>query len=44
MILGDELGIGYDFGQYVVYVGLWIKVLQDDLLEIFWVVVDVEKI
>lgn len=27
MILGDELGIGYDFGQYVVYVGLWIKVL-----------------
>jgi antirestriction protein ArdC len=35
MILGNELGIGHDPGQHVAYVGSWIKVLQEDPLEIF---------
>jgi antirestriction protein ArdC/phage/plasmid primase-like uncharacterized protein len=44
MILGDELGIGHDPGQHAAYVGSWIKILQDDPLEIFRAAADAEKI
>ena len=44
MILGDELGIGHDLGQHAAYVGSWIKVLQDDPLEIFRAASEAEKI
>jgi putative DNA primase/helicase len=44
MILGDELGIGHDPAQHAAYVGSWIKVLQDDPLEIFRAASDAEKI
>ncbi|WP_430233734.1 zincin-like metallopeptidase domain-containing protein [Nitrosomonas communis] len=44
MILGDGLGIGYDPGQHAAYVGSWIKILQDDPLEIFRAAADAEKI
>ncbi len=44
MILGDELGIGHDPGQHAAYVGSWIKVLQEDPLEIFRASADAEKI
>lgn len=44
MILGNELGIGHDPGQHVAYVGSWIKVLQEDPLEIFRAAADAEKI
>ncbi|MGJ0637228.1 zincin-like metallopeptidase domain-containing protein [Xenorhabdus bovienii] len=44
MILGDELGIGHDPEQHVSYVGSWIKVLQNDPLEIFRAAADAEKI
>ena len=43
MILGDELGIGHDPGQHASYVGSWIKVLQDDPLEIFRAAAEAEK-
>lgn len=44
MILGDELGIGYDPGQHAAYVKSWIKVLRDDSMEIFRAAADAEKI
>lgn len=44
MILGAELGIGRDPGQHAAYVGSWIKVLQDDPLEIFRAAAEAEKI
>ncbi|HDW8992297.1 TPA: toprim domain-containing protein, partial [Escherichia coli] len=44
MILGDSLGIGHDPEQHAAYVGSWIKVLQDDPLEIFRASSDAEKI
>ncbi|EJU9617961.1 TPA: zincin-like metallopeptidase domain-containing protein [Pseudomonas aeruginosa] len=44
MILGDELGIGHDPGQHAAYVGSWIKVLQEDPMEIFRAAADAEKI
>lgn len=44
MILGDELGIGHDPSQHVAYVGSWIRVLQDDPLELFRAAADAEKI
>ncbi|MCP4287509.1 MAG: DUF1738 domain-containing protein [Gammaproteobacteria bacterium] len=44
MILGDELGIGHDPDQHAAYVGSWIKVLQEDPLEIFRASADAEKI
>lgn len=44
MILGDELGIGHDPGQHAAYVGSWVKVLQDDPMEIFRAAADAEKI
>lgn len=44
MLLGDELGIGHDPGQHTAYVGSWIKVLQDDPMEVFRAAADAEKI
>lgn len=44
MIIGDELGVGHDTEQHTAYVGSWIKVLQDDPLEIFRAAADAEKI
>ncbi|MEO8626816.1 MAG: zincin-like metallopeptidase domain-containing protein [Betaproteobacteria bacterium] len=44
MILGDELGVGHDPEQHAAYVGLWIKALQDDPLEMFRAAADAEKI
>ena len=42
--LGDELGIGHDPGQHAAYVGSWIKVLENDPLEIFRAAADAERI
>ena len=44
MILGDELGIGHDPGQHAAYVGSWIKVLEENPLEIFRASADAERI
>ncbi len=44
MMLGSELGIGHDVGQHAAYVDSWIKVLEDDHLEIFRAAADAEKI
>ena len=44
MILGDELGIGHDPAQHAAYVQSWIKILEDDPLEIFRAAADAEKI
>lgn len=44
MILGDELGIGYDPSRHAAYVGAWIEVLQNDPLEIFRAAAAAEKI
>ncbi len=44
MILGDELGIGHDPKQHAAYVASWIKVLQDDPLEVFRAAAAAEKI
>lgn len=44
MIISDELGIGHDPRQHAAYVGSWIKILQDDPLEIFRAAADAEKI
>jgi putative DNA primase/helicase len=44
MILGDELGIGHDPAQHAAYVGVWIKLLQSDPLEVFRAAADAEKI
>lgn len=44
MLLGHELGIGHDPGQHVAYVASWIKILEEDPLEIFRAAADAEKI
>jgi putative DNA primase/helicase len=44
MLVGDALGIGHDPGQHAAYVGSWIKVLQDDPMELFRAAADAEKI
>ena len=44
MILGDELGLGHDPGQHAAYVGSWIKVLEENPLEIFRASADAERI
>lgn len=44
MILGDELGIGHDPARHASYVQSWIKVLQNDPMEIFRAASDAEKI
>lgn len=44
IIVGEELNIGHDPGQHAAYVKSWIKVLEDDPLEIFRASSDAEKI
>lgn len=44
MLLGSELGIGHDPSQHTAYIKSWIKVLEDDPLEIFRASADAEKI
>ena len=44
MILGSELGLGHDPAQHASYVASWIKILQNDPLEIFRAAADAEKI
>jgi hypothetical protein len=43
-MLGDRLAIGHDPGQHAAYVQSWIKVLQDDPLELFRAARDAERI
>ena len=44
MMLGEEIGIGYDPGQHAAYVNSWIKVLEEDPQEIFRAAADASKI
>ncbi|MFO8834976.1 zincin-like metallopeptidase domain-containing protein [Legionella pneumophila serogroup 1] len=44
MLLGAELGIGHDPSQHTAYIKSWIRVLEDDPLEIFRASTDAEKI
>ncbi|PJE09591.1 zincin-like metallopeptidase domain-containing protein [Legionella sp.] len=44
MILGEELRLGHDPSQHCSYIKSWIKVLEDDPLEIFRAAADAEKI
>lgn len=43
MLLGEELGIGHDPEQHAAYVGSWIRILENDPLEIFRATSDAEK-
>jgi hypothetical protein len=43
-MLGDRLAIGHDPGQHAAYVQSWIKVLEDDPLELFRAARDAERI
>jgi putative DNA primase/helicase len=44
LMLGEQLGVGYDPGQHSAYVGSWIRVLENDPREIFRAAADAEKI
>lgn len=44
MLLGSELGIGHDPSQHTAYIKSWIRVLEDEPLEIFRASADAEKI
>ena len=44
MLLGAELGIGHDPSQHTAYIKSWIRVLENDPLEIFRASADAEKI
>jgi hypothetical protein len=44
MIIGSELGIGYDPGQHAAYAASWIQILEQQPLEIFRAAADGEKI
>jgi putative DNA primase/helicase len=44
MILGAELHIGHNPEQHAAYVSSWIRILEDDPLEIFRAAADAEKI
>jgi len=44
MIIGSELGIGYDPGQHAAYAVSWIQILEDQPFEIFRAAADGEKI
>ncbi len=43
MLVGEALRIGHDPGQHAAYVQSWIKVLEDDPMEIFRASADAEK-
>jgi antirestriction protein ArdC len=44
LIIGAELGTGYDPTQHAAYAASWSKILRDDPLEIFRAAADAEKI
>ncbi len=44
LMLGEQLGIGYDPAQHSAYVGSWIRALENDPREIFRAAADAEKI
>jgi antirestriction protein ArdC len=44
MIIGSQLGIGYDPGQHAAYAASWIQILEDQPFEIFRAAADGEKI
>jgi putative DNA primase/helicase len=44
VIIGSELGIGYDPGQHAAYAAPWIQILEDQPFEIFRAAADGEKI
>jgi len=44
LMLGEQLGIGYDPGQHSAYIGSWIRVLENDPREIFRAASAAEKI
>jgi antirestriction protein ArdC/phage/plasmid primase-like uncharacterized protein len=44
MIMGWELGIGYDHRQHAGYVDNWVKILMDTPTEILYAAADAEKI
>ena len=44
MIIGSELGIGYDPDQHAAYAASWIQILDNQPLEIFRAAADGEKI
>jgi len=44
LIKGDEFGVGHDPEQHVAYIDSWVKVLEEDSLEIFRAASDAEKI
>lgn len=44
MMLGESLGIGHDSEQHAAYVGSWIRILEDEPLELFRAASDAEKI
>ena len=44
MIIGDEIGIGHDPREHAAYVGSWIRVLENDPMEIVRACSDAEKI
>ena len=44
LIIGAELGTGYDPTQHAAYAASWSKILSDDPLEIFRAAADAEKI
>ncbi|HAU0965787.1 TPA: DUF1738 domain-containing protein [Legionella pneumophila] len=44
MLLGSELGIGHDPSQHTAYIKSWIRVLENEPLEIFRASADAEKI
>lgn len=44
MLLGAELGIGHDPSKHTAYIKSWIRVLEDEPLEIFRASADAEKI
>jgi antirestriction protein ArdC/phage/plasmid primase-like uncharacterized protein len=44
LILGSEVGLGYDPGQHAGYVDHWVKILTDTPQEILYAAADAEKI
>jgi antirestriction protein ArdC len=44
MIIGSELGIGYDPDQHAAYAASWMQILENQPLEMFRAAADGEKI
>ena len=44
LILGSEVGLGYDPGQHAGYVDHWVQILTDTPTEILYAATDAEKI